>query len=98
MSTGGQGGLGLPELPVTPHPRIPASCTAKTPAARLGTAPRAWLPYRHEPARSVASWSWRPCGNQKGLPAMEALVQLNGVTKRYDSGAASVDLPRRGED
>jgi len=29
---------------------------------------------------------------------MEALVQLSGVTKRYDSGAASVDLPRRGED
>ena len=28
---------------------------------------------------------------------MEALVQLSGVTKRYDSGAASVDLPRRGE-
>jgi hypothetical protein len=47
----------LLELLVAPHLRIPASCTAKTPAARLGIAPRTWLPYGHEPTRSVAGES-----------------------------------------
>ena len=42
------------KTPSSHHPRIPAGPTAKTPAARLGTAPRTWLPYRHEPARPVA--------------------------------------------